>query len=158
MSITWQDLTVSFDHLDRNKLIEDWVWLVGKTASPILITSVGDIFLQETSGEVYWLITGSGEYSMVAKSMEEFKEKLNNEELVNEWFLVNLVSDLKESGLILQPGSLYGFKQLPVLGGVYAIENFELTDIEVYFAVSGQMNCNIKDLSDGTQVRFTVTE
>lgn len=158
MSITWRDLTVSFKHLDRNKLIEDWVWLVGETALPILITSVGDIFLQESSGEVYWLITGSTEYSMVAKSMEEFKEQLNNETLVNEWFLVNLVSDLKESGLILQSGSLYGFKQLPALGGAYAIENFELTDIEVYFAVSGQINLNIKELPEGTQVKCTVTE
>jgi len=158
VSITWQDLTVGFDHLDRNKLIEDWVWLVGETALPILITSVGDLFLQEVSGEVYWLITGSAEYSMVAESMEEFKEKLNNNELVNEWFLVNLVSDLKESGLILKSGSLYGFKQLPVLGGAYAIQNFELTDIEVYFAVSGQMNFNIKDMPDGTQVKFKVTE
>lgn len=134
------------------------MWLVGKTALPILITSVGDIFLQEASGEVYWLITGSAGYSIVAKSMEEFKEKLNNEDLVNEWFLVNLVYDLKESGLIFQPGSLYGFKKLPVLGGAYIIENFAITDIEVYFAISGQMNFNIKDLPDGTQVRFTVTE
>lgn len=151
-------MTVNFDHLERNKLVEDWVWLVGKTALPILITSVGDIFLQEASGEVYWLITGSAGYSIVAKSMEEFKEKLNNEDLVNEWFLVNLVYDLKESGLIFQPGSLYGFKKLPVLGGAYIIENFAITDIEVYFAISGQMNFNIKDLPDGTQVRFTVTE
>ncbi|WP_341661145.1 hypothetical protein [Vibrio sp.] len=38
MSLTWNDLTVSFEHLDQAELIEDWQWLVG-SALPILITS-----------------------------------------------------------------------------------------------------------------------
>lgn len=29
MSLTWNDLTISFEHLDRAKLMEDWKWLVG---------------------------------------------------------------------------------------------------------------------------------
>ena len=157
VSLTWNDLTVSFEHLDRAKLIEDWQWLVG-SALPILITSVGDAFLQTESGEVFWLITGSAEFEKVADSYEEFEGNLQDNELIKEWFLVPVVAQLKEQGAILEQGKLYGFKQLPVLGGKYEPDNFELTDIEVHFAMSGQMNLQIKDLPDGTQVKFSVTE
>ncbi|WP_233407562.1 T6SS immunity protein Tdi1 domain-containing protein [Marinomonas spartinae] len=67
-------------------------------------------------------------------------------------------SALKVQGVILEQGKLYGFKQLPVLGGEYEPDNFELTDIEVHFAMLGQMNLQIKDLPDGTKVNFSVTE
>ncbi len=157
MPLTWDDLTVCFEHIDRTKLIEDWQWLVGSSL-PILITSVGDAFLQNESGEIYWLITGSAEFEKVANSYEEFQAKLNDNELINEWFLVPVVAQLKEQGVQLEQGKLYGFKQLPVLGGKYEPENFELTDIEVHFAMSGQMNLKIKDLPDGSRVNFEVTE
>jgi len=158
MSITWNDLAVNFDHIDREKLVEDWQWLVGSSALPILITSVGDMFLQEVTGEIFWLITGSAEYKSVAESYDEFQDKLKDNEIVKEWFLVPVVSQLKENGIDLEQGKLYGFKQLPVLGGAYEASNFELTDIEVHLAMSGQMNLHIKDLPDGTKVNFTVTE
>lgn len=157
MPLTWKDLTVSFDHLDRTKLIEDWQWLVG-SALPVLLSSVGDAFLKNESGEVFWLITGSAEYEKVADSYAEFQDKLKDNELVHEWFLVPVVAQLKEQGVILEQGKLYGFKQLPVLGGNYNSDNFELTDIEVHFAMSGQMNFQIKDLPDGAKVNFSVTE
>ena len=157
MSLTWNDLTVSFEHLERAKLVEDWKWLVG-SALPILITSVGDAFLQNEAGEVLWLICGSAELEKVADSYEEFQGKLQDNELIHEWFLVPVVAQLKEQGVILEHGKLHGFKQLPVLGGKYEPDNFELTDIEVYFAMAGQMNFQIKDLPDGEQVNFSVTE
>lgn len=157
MPLTWNDLTVSFEHIDRTKLVEDWQWLVGSSL-PILITSVGDAFLQNENGEIYWLITGSAELEKVADSYEEFQAKLNDNNLIHEWFLIPVVSQLKERGAQLEQGKLYGFKQLPVLGGKYEAENFELTDIEVHFAMSGQMNFKMKDLPDGTKVNFEVTE
>ena len=113
---------------------------------------------QNESGEIYWLITGSAEFEKVAQSYEEFQGKLQDNELIHEWFLVPVVARLKENGVILEQGKLYGFKQLPVLGGKYEPENFELTDIEVHFAMSGQMNLQIKDLPDDTKVKFKVTD
>jgi len=157
VSLTWNDLAVSFEHLDRSKLLEDWQWLVG-SALPVLVTSVGDAFLQTEDGEIFWLITGSAEFEKVADSYEEFQNKLKDNELVNEWFLVPVVARLKEQGLSLENGKLYGFKQLPVLGGKYEPENFDLTDIDVHIAMSGQMNLHIKDLPDGTSVKFKITE
>ena len=158
MPITWNDLTVDFEHLDGNILVEDWRWLVGEDAKPVLISSMGDVFFQESSGAVYWLLTGSAEYEKVAENSEQFQQKLDDDEIIREWFLVKIVSELKKNGIILEQGKLYGFKQLPVLGGLYVAGNFELTDIEVHLAMSGQMNFHIKDLPDGTNVNFDVTD
>jgi len=157
VSITWNDLTVNFEHLDRSKILEDWKWLIGSSL-PILITSVGDAFLQNESGEIFWLITGSAEFEKVADTPDEFKSKLEDNEIVHEWFLIPVVAQLKGQGILLESGKLYGFKKLPVLGGQYEADNFELTDIEVHFAMSGQMNYQIKDLPDGTKVNFELTE
>ncbi|MCV5920012.1 hypothetical protein OFN60_41925, partial [Escherichia coli] len=76
------------------------------SALPILITSVGDAFLQTASGEIYWLITGSGEFEKVADSYEDFQSKLQDNELVNEWFLVPVVAQLKSLGVSLVDGKL----------------------------------------------------
>ena len=157
MALTWNDLTVSFAHLDREKLLEDWEWLVG-SALPILVTSVGDAFLQNEGGEVYWLVTGSGEFEKVAETYEDFQDKLKDNSLIHDWFLVPVVSQLKEQGIELKQGMLYGFKQLPVLGGKYEPGNFETTDIEVHFATSGQINFKICSLPDGTKVNVQIGE
>ena len=68
MKITWNDLTVSFEGIEREKLVDDWRWLIGGSMLPILITSVGDMFLQESDDSIYWLVTGSAELSKVAES------------------------------------------------------------------------------------------
>ncbi len=156
--IIWNDITVNFNHIDRDELVKDWQWLIGTTAFPILITSVGDMFLKETSGEIFWLITGNAQYEKVAETYSEFQSKLQINELVHEWFLIPIVAQLKDQGIILEKGKLYGFKLLPVLGGAYEANNYELTDIEVYIALSGQINFKIKDLPDGTEVNFKITD
>lgn len=61
MSLTWDDLTVSFKHLDRAKLVGDWQRHVGSSL-PIFITSMGDAFLQKNAGEIFLLITDGAEF------------------------------------------------------------------------------------------------
>ena len=97
-------------------------------------------------------------WSKVSDSKEEFQEKLKDDNKVNEWFLVRLVEKIKENGLALTENHLYGYKKLPILGGEYKPENFELTDIEVHFELSGQIHKQIKDLPDGTKVKITTSE
>ncbi|MGB0850483.1 MAG: T6SS immunity protein Tdi1 domain-containing protein [Bacteroidia bacterium] len=155
MKITWNDLKVDFNHIDQNRLTESWNWLIGTDKKPILISSLGDLFLADKNGICYWLNVGEGILEKVADSTDEFKAKLKDNEQVNEWFLIGLIEKLKESGLQLTDKHLYGYKTLPVLGGEYEPENFELTDIEVHFELSGQIQKQIKDLPDGTKVNIT---
>lgn len=154
MKITWDDLKVDFSYIDLKRITESWDWLIGNDKTPILVSSIGDIFLEDRKGKCYWLNVGEGIIEKVADNKIEFKEKLNNNEIVSEWFLVELVAELKKEGLELTEKKLYGYKKLPVLGGEYEPENFELTDIEVHFELSGQIHKQIKDLPDGTKVKI----
>lgn len=157
-NITWNDLKVDFNHIDQNRLTESWSWLIGTDKKPILMSSIGDLFLTDKNGACYWLNVGEGIFEKVTENVEQFKAKLKDNAQVDEWFLIGLVEKLKETGLKLKDKHLYGYKKLPVLGGEYEPENFELTDIEVHFELSGQIHKQIKDLPDGTKVNIKTTE
>ena len=152
MKITLDDLTVKNNQSHSYSLTEDWLWLVGKDKRPILISAIGDLFLEDESKKIYWLDTGAGNLELIADNIQDFQEKLQNNELANEWLLINLVINLKESGKILDEGQIYTYKILPVLGGEYTVDNFEPTDIEVHFSVTGQLHRQIKDLPPGTKI------
>ena len=154
MEMTWDDLKVNHSNLDNKRFLESWDWLIGNDKTPILVSSIGDVFLEDKNGKCYWLNVGEGIFEKVADSKTEFKEKLSNDEIVNEWFLIELVAALKKMGMELFENELYGYKTLPVLGGTYKPENFEVTDIEVHFELCGQIHKQIKDLPDGMKVKI----
>ncbi|MBI3221216.1 MAG: DUF1851 domain-containing protein, partial [Bacteroidetes bacterium] len=130
----------------------DWTWLIGTDKSPILVSAIGDMFLQADNKQVYWLDVGGGELNLVANGIQDFKDKLKNIELVNEWFMIDLATALRLSDKKLNEGQLYSYKKLPIIGGDYSVDNFEPTDIEVHFCFAGQIHKQIKDLPDGTKV------
>lgn len=152
MTITWDDLTVKFDENASNKLIRDWTWLTGTDKTPIMVSSIGDLFLKDTTDRVFWLNTGDGTLTAVADGIEMFREKLQDQDVVNDWFLVDLIDALKTEGKRLKPGQVYSYKKLIVLGGDYTPDNFEPTDIEVHFSFAGQIHQQVKDLPPGTKI------
>lgn len=158
MKITWKDLSIDFSNIESNKLIADWIWLIGNDKKPIMISSIGDMFLQDYNDNIYWLNAGEGLLDFVSSSFNDFKLKLKDDSQVDEWFMIRLVKEIKESGLELSSGKLYGYKKLPIIGGDYIPENFELTDLEVHFSLTGQIHRQIKDLPDGTKVNFKVID
>jgi hypothetical protein len=46
-AITLNDLTVNFRHLDPMALLDDWRWLIGERKRAVLITALGDAFVQD---------------------------------------------------------------------------------------------------------------
>ena len=138
--MTLNDLTVNFNHLDRNLLLEDWEWLLEGNYLPILVSASGDAFVQHIeNGQIWWLDTGGAEFTMVAGSYDEFNQLLSNKEFVVECFAVQMVGDLIQAGKVLEKGQIYSLTVPWFLGGKYELSNIEATDIEVHFSVSGQI-------------------
>lgn len=153
MPITIEDLTVNFSGIDASELVEDWRWLVGEQRLPILLTAIGDAFLQDVSdGSVHLLSVGSGMTEQVAASVEEFKALLSEKEFVVENFVPRIVVELRTLGQTLAPGQIYGYKVPPVLGGKYSTENLEPTDIRVHFSLLGQMHRQLQNVPEGTSI------
>jgi Domain of unknown function (DUF1851) len=149
VAITIDDLTVNFAHLDRDTLLEDWHWLIGPAKLPVLLTAIGDAFVQDTgTGAVSMLDTAAGELVPVAADADAFRALLGDREFVMGHFAVNAVMDLRAGGLELGEGQIYSWKVPPVLGGEYAFANAEATDISVHFSLTGQIHEKV-----GTPIR-----
>jgi len=151
--ITLNDLTVNFAGIDGAELVQDWQWLVGERRLPVLLTALGDAFLQDVSdGSVHLLATGAGTTEQVAATSKEFAALLNDKEFVVENFAPEIVVELRALGLTLAPGQLYGYKIPPVLGGEYSTSNLEPTDIRIHFSLLGQTHRQLQGVPEGTAI------
>jgi hypothetical protein len=158
MKINLDDLTVKFDDNTSAKLTMNWTWLIGTDKKALLVSTIGDMFLTDNNKKVYWLDIGSGEFKLVADSIVDFEEKLKDIEQVNEWFMIDLATELRHSEKKLKDGQVYSYYKLPIIGGDYAVDNFAPLSIEEHFGYLGDIHRQIKDLPDGTRVDIKVVK
>lgn len=152
MKITWSDLTIDPQGLDAASLLDEWRWLVPRHLEPVVISALGDLFLQDQQGRIFWLDTGWGQLTEVARDFEDFEKQLQDHETATEWFIPQLVGDLMAKGKELGQGQCFGFVVPPVLGGEIALDNFEPIDVAVHVGVLGQIHRQVKDLPPGTPI------
>jgi hypothetical protein len=158
MMKTLESLIVKFNEKSAARLTESWTWLIGTGNVPIMISAIGDMFLKNKNGKVYWLDVGRGEFRQVADGLSDFVEKLENIEQVNEWFMIQLTTALRDSKNKLKPGQVYSYNKLPIMGGDYVVDNFMPIDIEAHFGFTGEIHKQIKDLSHGTNVEVVIKD
>ncbi len=152
--MNWNHIIADISGFENSKLLQSWYWLVGEALDLILVSAIGDAFLRDKKGEIYWLDVGVGKLKKVASDIDEFNECVNNIKLSDEWFMFNLVNQINEKGLKLEPGKVFSYIKAPVVGGEYHVNNFDLTDIDVHFHFWGQVHEKIKDLPEGTKVNI----
>ena len=151
--MTIDDLTVNFRHLDRETLLEEWGWLIGPTRHPIILTALGNAFVQDVEDDaILFVDTGKGELYDVADTPAELMERLKEKDFVVDHFDVQMVGDLRLAGKVLEHDQIYSFIVPLFLGGEYVIENVEQSSLEVHFSLSGQLCRQIQDLPPGTSV------
>lgn len=154
MPITLDDLTVNFSGFDQRTILEDWRWLIGDSRHPILISAIGNAYLQdENNGTIFALEPGPGEMRELAPSISEFKELLQDKEFVTDEFAVEVISFLFSQGAKLEPGEVFGFIKPPVFGGEYECENLVPTDLSVHFSILGRIHDQVRSLPPGTPIR-----
>ncbi|MGF1841683.1 DUF1851 domain-containing protein [Vibrio clamense] len=148
--MTLNDLTVDFSHVEREKLLSSWIWLIGERKLPILISSSGDAFVQDIDdGSISFLDTGSPTLDVVASSYDEFSSLLSNKEFVVNYLAVAMVGDLIQSGKKLKSGEIYSLIKPCALGGEYSFDNIEPCDVDVHFSILGQLTERVCQLPQG---------
>jgi hypothetical protein len=152
------DLIVRLDAMNAGSLLEHWRWLITEDLRPWFATALGDLFLHGADGRVWWLDVGSGELTCIARDAEHFRELLSDPDSTNLWFGEALVDRLRGSGIVLAPGQCYSYLQLPILGGEYEPSNFRIYDVLTHFRVWGPIHQKVKDIPDGTTIRFVIDE
>lgn len=158
VTISWSDLHFSPNTQTIHTLATSWQWLLPNGFTPILFSILGDMFFQEATEEVYWLNTGTGEITAVAKSVEQFNELLASAEADN-WFMPNLVEQLHEAGKIPTENQCYTYITLPIFAeGNYDVENLNPVPASEHFAMTGDLLNHLKGLKDGDTVNFSIED
>ncbi len=60
------DFIVKFDNNSSDRLIADWIWLIGNEKTPILVSAIGDLFLRDDKNNIFWLNAGEGKLKLVS--------------------------------------------------------------------------------------------
>jgi hypothetical protein len=153
MRMTLADLTVNVDHLDRDALLDDWRWLIGSSKRLVLVSAIGDAFVQdEADGTVHLLDTAAGSCRLVARNPDEFRSLLADPAWVSDHLAALLVADFLHHDLRREPGQVYSWKRPPILGGEYALGNAEACDVAVHFSITGQIHQQVQEHPPGTPV------
>jgi Domain of unknown function (DUF1851) len=156
MAPKWSDLTFTPDADAVAALRSSWAWLLPARFSPLLFSTMGDVFFTAEQGDVYWLNTGLGKLSRVADSDDHFRQLLATER-VEEWFLPALIKELHECGKHLSPGRCYTFAILPIFAeGRYEPSNLNAVPAREHFALTGDVHRQLQSLQDGAKVKLSV--
>lgn len=138
MQLNIKDLIIDTSTIDSKKLLKAWNWLIPFETEIAMITQTGDAFLiEKDNGSILFLDTLDGELEVLADSLESFKQLLEDEEFVIDYFSCELIAPLLHHQL--PPNTIYGFKTPPVLGGEYHSDNLEIFDVEHHFSDMGML-------------------
>ena len=118
-----QDYLIDHEGFDWRLLLTEWTWLVPNEFTIWLMNRFGDLFLVSDDGSVHMLDVGVGSLKEIARSRDDFHVKVKEVDNANDWFMIPLIDQLVGAGITLKKGQCYSYKQPPVLGGDYTIEN-----------------------------------
>lgn len=152
------DYLIDPRELDWHKLLDTWTWLVSGDFEVWLMNRFGDLFLIFDDGSIHMLDIGAGAIERLADSREEFFAKADQGGNGSDWFMIPLVTQLVASDMTLGEGECYSFKQPPILGGEYDVENSYVIPIEGHFHFYGSIHKQIKDLPDGAKVEIKMVD
>jgi Domain of unknown function (DUF1851). len=152
--MTFDDLTAPVTDLgvDFPGATSEWRWLVPRDAKPLMITSMGDVFV-EIESEISFVDTTRGTMEAVAVSREEWKRHLQDRAKVAKWFQPGLVKELLEHRR-LRAGEVFSPVVPPILGGKGSVENYTPSQWRMHLHVMGQIHHQVRNLPAGTTVTF----
>ena len=106
------DLTISPEIPQFELLLDAWSWLIPSGSRSVLLTALGDAFIQEPDGKVHHLDASRWHLEKVAESGEEFSALLQNSEFVHNFFYPQMIAQCRNQGMTLSTGEIYSYKQV----------------------------------------------
>jgi hypothetical protein len=151
------DYTLNTEGVDWADLLSAWAWLLPREFTVWFANRFGNLFLVFDDDSVRLLDVADASLETLADSRDHFSAVIDEGNNANDWLMIPLVDKLVEAGVKLGPGQCYSYLQLPVLGGDYTVANTRVVTLSQHYKVFGSIHERIKDLPDGTWVRFDVT-
>jgi hypothetical protein len=150
-------MSFHIEHLDVNRLLEQWRWLCVQPVTLIARSGFGDLFLRTGEGKVLCLNVGDGTLAEVAESEPSFEDSQNNSAKRELWFGESQLEAFADRGLRLNDLQCIGFK-VPVVFAESANRpnNAYVADLYEQVSFLGDLHRQIADSPDGAKIRLTV--
>ena len=149
------DYLIDHSNFDWDSLLTEWKPILPESFTVWLMNRFGDLFLVTDDGSVHQLDVGMGSFEKVADSQNHFADLCEDPENVSDWLMIPLVDELEAAGLSLSPNQCYTYRQIPVVGGDYSVENTTVTDIAHHLNGLGRIHSQVRNLPDGSLVNVT---
>lgn len=149
-TLNWNDLILNSDRLDAQAILEPYRWKLPQEDFTIqILTKLGDCFLSNDQGQVFWLNTAEGMFLNVAKSVETFRNKLKDSCQVADWFLPHLIVEARKSGLSTSDDEVISYRNHPALGGNYRCSNLTTLSVNEHFEQTGKLHYDLRHFPPG---------
>lgn len=160
MDITWRDIAFQLEPDIARESATAWSWLVPEPWEPVICSMVAGIFLEASMGKVLWLDTGTGLVEQVAPCRTDFEEMLRSSpDLVDNWFLPELVAQLHAAGKRPKEGECYGYTFLPIFEeGKYHVDNMFVMPVREQFVGMADIHRQLSSLPDGAKVELKIVD
>lgn len=146
----------SREALDSERLLREWRWLCPQSLIVIDKNAFGDLFLTDEAGRVHILDVGSGDFTLIAESVPEFRTLAVTPEKQEEWFQDEAVNAAKERDLIPGPGQCIGFSTPVVFAEGGGLDSAYIADLYEHVGFLGDIHKQISTLPGGAKVRLVV--
>jgi hypothetical protein len=158
MTASVRDYLLDLPDVDWSVVLTEWSWMLPRELTVWLVNRFGDLFIVLPDGSVHVLDIGCGTFERVAESRDDFCARIDEPGNAENWLMMPLVDSLVSAGVALKPHECYAYKQLPILGGEYAVTNFAPLNAAEWIRGCGYLQKELRDLPDGTQVEFRVVD
>src|SRR5215471_3004274 len=145
------------EHLDANRLLEQWRWLYAEPVTLIARNSFGDLFLRTVKNKVLHLDVGDETLAEVAESELSFKDSVKHSAKRERWFAEQQLEAFAARGL--KPNNLQciGFKTPVVFAESANVpNNAYVADPYEQVSFLGDLHRQIADVPNGGKVRLKV--
>jgi len=145
------------EHLDANRLLEQWRWLCTEPVALIARNGFGDLFLRTVEGKVLRLDVGDGTLAEVAESELNFKDSLKHSAKRELWFGEHQLEAFAARGLKANDRQCIGFKTPVVFAESANVPNNAfVADLYEQVSFLGDLHRQIADVPNGGKIRLKV--
>ena len=139
-------------------IARSWGWTGIQPLEVISENDFGNLIVRDLQDQ-YWRVCPEDLYCKVVATSRTALDALGkDQEFQQDWNMAALVEQARMTVGSLEPGRKYCLKIPGLLGGEYGGDNLASISLVELIQSSGHIAFQVKDLADGSQVRFRIGE
>lgn len=140
------------------ELRKSWGWVGMEPLEVVGENDFGNLIIKDKDSKYWRLCPEDLTCEVVAQNRKELDALSHDQEFLYGWYMKNLATQAKELLGPLSEGRKYCLKIPGVLGGEYGGSNLATAPLVELVRFSGDVAKQIKDLPNGAQVQFKITD